>query len=79
MKLTFRQTAAAGERFTPDAWAGNIGKSIEIAHTNGSTPATLVDAKVSDDGTSVELTLEVTERSTADSTEFNPSTWPPEE
>jgi hypothetical protein len=59
-KLTFRQRAEPGTRFAPDAFESQLGKEIPLlinSHQNG--VAHLLAAKVSEDGTEVELTIEV--------------------
>ena len=60
-KVKYTQPAPSGEVFAPDAFASQVGKTIPL--TLEGSPAErdckLVAAEVSDDGTSVEFTLEV--------------------
>jgi hypothetical protein len=68
--MSYEQPAPAGSRFAPDAFEGQIGKEIPV-NVPGSEPTTvglvaatprtarLVAARVADDGTAVELQLEL--------------------
>jgi hypothetical protein len=60
-KVKFVQPAPPGEMFAPDVFASQIGKTVPL--TLEGDPAerdcVVVGAAVSEDGTSVELTLEV--------------------
>jgi hypothetical protein len=59
-KLTFWQRAAPGERFAPDAFEAQLGKEIKLlVESQHAGVARLLAAKVSEDGTVVELTIEV--------------------
>jgi hypothetical protein len=59
-KLTFWQRATPGERFAPDAFEAQLGKEIKLlVESQHAGVARLLAAKVSEDGTAVELTIEV--------------------
>lgn len=58
MKVTFRMCADDGDRFAPGAFDGQIGKVIPILADGGASQALLIAAKVADDGTSAELTVD---------------------
>jgi hypothetical protein len=59
--IKYVQPAAPGEMFAPDAFASQIGKTLPLSLEGDPTErdCKLVGATVSEDGTSVELTLEV--------------------
>jgi hypothetical protein len=55
------QTAQPGERFASDSFDGQIGRTVPL-RVDGSpqeADATVIAAQVSDDGTSVDLTLDI--------------------
>jgi hypothetical protein len=70
MKMSYVQPAPAGSRFAPDAFEGQIGEEIPV-NMPGSEPTTIglvaatpqtarpLAAKVADDGSSVELQVEM--------------------
>lgn len=66
MKLTFSYREP-DTRFMPDSLDGWVGKTVPLRIGDQSTPCTVVAVKVSDDGWSVEMTVEV------DDTEILPS------
>ena len=57
MKAKFVQHAPPGSVFSPDLFAEQIGREVPIAGTGMSTKIT--DAVVSEDGSEVELTVEL--------------------
>lgn len=70
-KVKYSQPAPPGERFAPDAFASQIGKTVPL--TLEGSPAErdckVLGAEVSEDGTSVEMTFEV------DADAFPPSVY----
>ncbi len=62
MRMTIVHREESGIRYTADAFARNIGKQIPVSTPSYQGMGTLVDAKVSDDGSSVEFTIDVDDR-----------------
>jgi hypothetical protein len=58
MRLSFLQPAPDGARFTPDSWDSQIGKTVPFNVGERVSRCTLVAARVSDDGSAVELTID---------------------
>lgn len=60
MRITVREHAEQNTRFAPGCFSSQVGKTMPL-NVEGipAGRATLVTAKVSDDGSSVELTLEI--------------------
>lgn len=57
--ITFTHRLPDGERFAPDAWAGNIGKLVPVKVGNKRLEGIVRHAIVADDGLSVVITIEV--------------------
>jgi hypothetical protein len=57
--LTIVKDAGPNERFAPQSWDSQVGKTVPVLIGDRTVPGTLIGAKVIDDGLSVELTLEV--------------------
>lgn len=60
-QVNISEPAAPGERFAPDAFDTQVGRTVpfRIEGSPDVAEATLLAAEVSDDGTSVTLTLDV--------------------
>lgn len=59
MKVKFVQKAEPGTLFHPGIMASQVGKTVPVRSSEGT--AKVVDAVVSEDGSEVELTLELSE------------------
>ena len=59
MKVKFVQKAEPGTLFHPGMMSAQIGKTVPVRQTEGT--AKVVDAVVSEDGSEVELTLELSD------------------
>lgn len=58
MKVRFRMYPDEGGRFAPSAFDAQIGKVIPVLADVGVSQATLIAAKVADDGTYAEVTVD---------------------
>lgn len=60
--MTLRLRASRGERFAPDAFDDQLGKEIPLTFSSRQLGLTrLIAAKVNEDGSVVDLTIEVVE------------------
>lgn len=66
MRITMSVPAGEGQRFAPDAWDRAVGQRVPLRYGDNLRQATIVAAKVSMGGRSVELTYEVEEGASDD-------------
>jgi hypothetical protein len=61
MIFAFTMPARDGEQFAPDAFDSNIGNTIRLGGPIGAVSGVVTAARVAEDGSSVELTIDAIE------------------